>query len=124
MTLTYFDRKAFFLSISRFAFTVFVILLAIWIGGKLSRKDKVISNSNLIINERARPEKFKEFSEKIQKEYYEFIEANLKLHQNYPDILDNAASEFNLIDGQLAEIVGQVYRLQREIGNPEIHEMN
>ena len=104
------------------ALTVFVLLIAILIGGSLTRKDRTIPIPNIIINDRK--EKLEKFSDSIQKDYYKFIESNLKLHQNYPNILDNAAGEFNLLDDQLAEIVGQVYRLQREIGNHGIDEVN
>lgn len=122
VTLTYFDRKAFFLSIGRFAFTVFILTIAILIGGKFTRKQIISPNPDLLDNERI--VRFKYFSDSIQKDYYAFIETNLKLHKNYPDILENAASEFNLLDGQLTEIVGQVYRLQREIGNQGINEID
>lgn len=122
VTLTYFDRKAFFLSISRLILTIFVLLIAVLIGGRIIRKDRVVLNPNLMISERS--EKFKMFSDSIQKEYYEFIESNLKLQHNFPEILENAAGEFNLLDDQLSEIVGQVYRLQREIGNPDIEVNN
>lgn len=123
VTLTYFDRKEFFLSISKFAFTMLILLFAILIGGKLSRKEIISSDPDLRIND-DRTERYNDFSESIQKDYYAFIETNLKLHKNYPDILEKAAGEFNLLDGQLTEIVGQVYRLQREIGNHGINEVD
>lgn len=122
VTLTYFDRKAFFLSISRFAFTIFILAFAILIGGKLSQKEIVSSNPDLRINDRT--ERYNDFSESIQKDYYAFIETNLKLLKNYPDILENAAGQFNILDGQLTEIVGQIYRLQKEIGNHGINEID
>ena len=122
VTLTYFDRKAFFLSFGKIALMIFVLLSAVFIGVKFNWKEKALQNPYLIINERT--EKFKEFFEIIQRDYYEFIDKKLNLQKNYPDILENAAGEFNLLDSQLTEIVGQVYRLQREIGNQRIDEAN
>lgn len=93
------------------------------IRGKFTQKEIVSSNPDLLINDERR-EKYKKNEDSIQKDYYAFIETNLKLHKNYPDILENAAGEFNLLDGQLTEIVGQVYKLQREIGNHGINEVD
>ena len=57
----------------------------------------------------------------IQKDYYNFIEENMKLKKSYPEILNQAADEFNILDGQLTDIVGQVYRIQRDIVDERIN---
>lgn len=64
--------------------------------------------------------KFNRFTDAIQKDYHKYIENNLQLNQNYPEILEQAAGEFNMLDNQLSEIVGQVYRIQREIDDQKI----
>lgn len=64
-------------------------------------------------------QKFNNFRDLVQVEYNNFVEKNLKLNQNYQEILEQAAGEFSLLDGQLTEIVGQVYRIQREIGDQQ-----
>lgn len=118
VTLTYFDRKAFFLSISRLVMAILVLLLAISVGNIVifRKRASVVSEIDL---ERKRSD-FNSFSESVQKDYYEFIEKKLKLHQSPFEIINQAAGEFNMLDGQLTEIVGQVYRIQREIGDQPI----
>ena len=60
---------------------------------------------------------FKKYSDSVQKEYHTFVENNLNLRQNYPEILNQAANEFNILNGQLTEIVGKVFRIQQDIGD-------
>lgn len=114
VTLTFFDRKAFFLSISRFAFGIIILLLAFLVGNIFLSQKSIETTPNINLEDKT---KFQKHAHKIQNEYYEFIENNLQLIQNYPEILEQAASEFNMLDGQLTEIVGQVYRIQKEIAN-------
>lgn len=118
VTLTYFDRKAFFLSISRLVLAILILLLAVVIGNIFINRDrsKIISDIDLDKEK----DNFNRFNDAIQKDYYKFIEKNLKLHQNYPEILEQAAGEFNVLDNQLTYIVGQVYRIQREIDDQRI----
>ena len=115
VTLTYFDRKAFFLSITRLASVIIVCLLAI-----------MASNRILHRNEANRPQEkktskivvlFQEYVDEIQRDYHDFLENNLNIRQSYPEILEQAAGDFNLLDGQLTEIVGHVYRIQRELND-------
>lgn len=119
VTLTYFDRKAFFSSIGRLAMTILVLVLAISLGNifVFRKRDSVVTEMDL----ERKKSNFNSFSEGIQREYYNFIEKKLKLHQSPLEIINQAAGEFNMLDGQLTEIVGQVYRIQREIGDQLIN---
>lgn len=119
VTLTYFDRKSFFSSISKLILTIFVLFLAITIGGKLSRKQ---NNSHHLVSKEN--EKLKEFTDSVQKQYYSFIGTSLKLNENYPQIVDDSSYEFNAVDSQFNEIVGLIQRIQREIGNHWIDEID
>ena len=114
VTLTFFDRNAFFLSISRLAFGIIILLLAFFVGNNFLSQKSIESTPTVNLEDTT---KFQKHAQKIQHEYYEFIENNLQLTKNYPEILEQAASEFNMLDGQLTEIVGQVYRIQKEIAN-------
>ena len=118
VTLTYFDRKAFFLSISRLVSAILILLLAVVMGNLFINRQR----ASVIPDIDFEKEKvnFNRFIDAIQKDYYKFIENNLQLHQNYPEILEQAAGEFNMLDSQLTEIVGQVYRIQREMGDQRI----
>ena len=118
VTLTYFDRKAFFLSISRLVSAILILLLAVVMGNLFINRQR----ASVIPDIDFEKEKvnFNRFIDAIQKDYYKFIEKNLQLHQNYPEILEQAAGEFNMLDSQLTEIVGQVYRIQREMGDQRI----
>lgn len=115
VSLTYFDRKAFFSSIIRLVMAILVLLLAISAGNIFifRKRDPVVTEIDL---ERKRTN-FNSFSDSVQRDYYKFIEKKLKLHQSPLEIINQAAGEFNMLDGQLTEIVGQVYRIQREIGD-------
>ena len=115
VTLTYFDRKAFFLSISRFFLTIIVLLLTIIIGNFVVNREHSKNDSDM--NSKRRIDNFNRYSDAVEKDYYKFIEKNLPLHQKYPQILEQAAGEFNVLDNQLTDIIGQIYRIQREINN-------
>lgn len=118
VTLTYFDRKAFFLSISRLMLAVFILVAALLFGNIFIHRGQVsINNENDLDRKRC---DFNIFSDNIQKDYYNFIEKKLKLRQNFPEVMDQAAGEFNLLDGQLTDIVAHVYRIQRDIGDQQI----
>jgi hypothetical protein len=118
VTLTYFDRKAFFLSISRLVFAILIILLAFVVGNLFISRERSVIVPNIDLEE----EKIKlnRFTDAIQKDYHKYIEKNLQLNQNYPEILEQAAGEFNMLDSQLSDIVGQVYRIQREMDDRRI----
>lgn len=73
------------------------------------------------VNLEHQSEKFQKFADSIQKDYYDYIESNLKLQKKYPEILNQAANEFNILDGQLTDIIGKVYRIQREIADQRIN---
>lgn len=115
VTLTYFDRKAFFLSISRLVSAILILFLAVVMGNIFINRQSAsiipdigFEKENINLNR---------FIDAIQKDYYIYIENNLQLHQNYPEILEQASGEFNILDSQLTEIIGQVYRIQREMGD-------
>jgi hypothetical protein len=118
VTLTYFDRKAFFLSISRLVLGILILLLAILMGNLFISRERSVIIPNIDLEEEKI--KFNRFTDAIQKDYHKYIEINLQLNQNYPEILEQAAGEFNMLDNQLSEIVGQVYRIQREIDDQRI----
>lgn len=115
VTLTYFDRKAFFLSIGKIASAILVLLLALLFGNKVLNRRLLVNQEDFDLN--GKTTKFNDFHNSVQADYFGFMENTLKLNQNYPEILDQAADDFNLLDGQLTEIVGQFYRIQREIGD-------
>lgn len=115
VTLTYFDRKAFFLSIGKIASAILVLLLALLFGNKVLNRRLLVNQEDFDLN--SKTTKFNDFHNSVQADYFGFMENTLKLNQNYPEILDQAADDFNLLDGQLTEIVGQFYRIQREIGD-------
>lgn len=118
VTLTYFDRKAFFLSISKIVMSILILLTAMFIGNRIILRRE----SGVSVDLEHQSVKFKKYAEKIQNDYYEFVEKNLKLQENsYPETLNQAANEFNVLDVQLTEIVGQVYRIQREIVDARIN---
>lgn len=118
VTLTYFDRKSFLLSIGRIASAIVVVLLAVLAGNKFMYR-RHVDQEDLDLNRKS--SKFNDFQESVQVDYFNFLEKSLKLNQNYPEILEQAAGEFTLLEGQLTEIVGQVYRIQREIGDQRIN---
>lgn len=113
ITLTYFDRKSFFLSITRISLILFVLFISVMIGNRLIKKDTHAIDFNTTLKHGL----FKKYSDSVQKEYHTFVENNLNLRQNYPEILNQAANEFNILNGQLTEIVGQVFRIQQDIGD-------
>ena len=117
VSLTYFDRKEFFLSISKIIISTLILVFAIFLGNCLLRPK--VNNPEVILKKNA--QNFQKFAEMIQKDYYNFIEENMKLKKSYPEILNQAADEFNILDGQLTDIVGQVYRIQRDIVDERIN---
>lgn len=114
VTLTYFDRKAFFLSISRFASGFIVLLLAIFAGNRFLSFKSVSINANVQLKDINR---FQKHAHKVQNEYYDFLETNLNIRQKYPENLEQATNEFKVLDVKLTQIVEKVYLIQREVGD-------
>lgn len=125
VTLTFFDRKAFFSSLAQLTGAILMLLLAVILGnwliyhhrwqGKDNKFEDVESGHKMI--------EFNRFAEEIQKEYAYFVDKKLKLSEkSYAGLLEEATEDFGQLDHQLSELVKRVYRIQRELDGGEVRE--
>lgn len=118
VTLTYFDRKAFFRSLLRLSTFIVVLFLAIFAGNRylFSSNNSRIFNAELKIKQNPQLEKQKD---RIQSQYFEFLEKKLRVLQKYPEIMIQATDDLERLDGHLSKVVGKVYQIQRQLDNPQ-----
>lgn len=112
MTLTYFDRKAFFASMVRLAVGLVGLMLALAMGSRLLSRHSLSPRATVEMDGVGERDMT---ADRLHMEYRDFVERKLRIRQMHPEVMDEVTGQLDRLDGRLLGMFGRVHQLRRQM---------